>query len=1209
MADERIPVLYLAPWVDYGGTDKGTIDWFKWLDRDRFRPSLITTQPSNNARLDEVLRYADEVWPLPELMPGGQFARFICDFVFTRQIRVLHVMNSRLGFDLLPFLATLPSRPGVVVQLHVEEEDRSGYVRYVATRYGNLVDAFSVTSEHLAGVLESYEVPRSRCRVIRTGVDASAEFDPGRVPPIEGLESDVLHILFAGRLVAQKDPLLMVEVAERLRERIADRFQVHVVGSGELEAAVRDAVAARGLQDQVLFHGESAEIARWYAACDLVLMTSVFEGVPYVLYEAMAMQVPAVVPKLPGNVELLSEGGGVLVSPREDPDAYAETVARLANSVEERQAVGSQGRRVVLERHSLQEMARAHAALYDELLERAPAPADRQPSAVDREPSPIRCGGRPATGQPLVSVVVPCFNHGRYLEECLESIARQTYPAIETIVVDDSSDNPETIASIERLAGNPDIRVVRLPVNSGPSAARNAGVARARGRYILPVDADNLLLPDSVERLVAHLQGAGEAVGFIYPSHEYFGNRLDFFEAPDYNLYALLKSNFCDTSSLIDRRVFEAGVRYAEDLVFGHEDWDFALQLAERGVRGEPGRTKTLLSRKVGFTRSELIQQRPEVTLEQMIARHPALYRRQHEIKARCSPALSLLCLEPAPDDAATQGLLVARLWRQSCRDAELVLHSSDPAAGGRGDVAVQVLPAALADGPASRLANAVAVARGRYRLATLGTGLDLLADPALVEKVLRTFDANPSLEAIALHDAGRRANQPFELTRSVDGQTLEPHALAWRAIAEEELPDRLELPGETPLTRLAALLGTARLQWRHWPAPRPAPSAPRNGATLRTDPPARRSEAGEREARVAADPLLPTMPAEAAAWPLAHHWRPPGSRPLCRHRRADGRDWIVTNERQPPPGYALEFDLGSINGFPLPGTLPLCESEGDYELADEGRGGVGPSCLGYVEQAPLPLLDPLFAGTERTTGRRVLISGEADHLRHTIDDERFLGWIESFPAQPRLPPHVDLGWGLVPLVRAVDLGARRHRYGLGALPDGELAMELGALYAVPPRDAVPVWMSADGLLRSDSYVPRPARPGATTLLRWTLAPASWRGFSTAGARARAVAGRARRLPRHAIRTPGGAAAPEGEPAGYLSRTPRRDSDPLYSALHPVTGDQLLTREPQEALEMGYSQPVLLGELARVAALTGSLEPERIGVPWASRFGLWRDVK
>ena len=64
----------------------------------------------------------------------------------TRGVDVVHIMNSRLGFELLPDLTALPDPPGVLVQLHVEEADRSGYVRYVTTRYGNLVDAWSVSS-------------------------------------------------------------------------------------------------------------------------------------------------------------------------------------------------------------------------------------------------------------------------------------------------------------------------------------------------------------------------------------------------------------------------------------------------------------------------------------------------------------------------------------------------------------------------------------------------------------------------------------------------------------------------------------------------------------------------------------------------------------------------------------------------------------------------------------------------------------------------------------------------------------------------------------------------------------------------------------------------------------------------------------------------------------------------------------------------------
>src|SRR5437588_816821 len=168
MADRRTPVLYLAPWVDVGGSDKGTIDWFRFLNRDRFRPSLITTQPSLNRRLAEVAPYADEVWELTQLMPGDEFPRFILAFIRSRGIRLAHIMNSRLGFELLPDIAALADRPSVVVQLHVEEPDCSGYVRYVITRYGNLIDAFSVSTHALSRRLDELDVPLAKRRLIPT---------------------------------------------------------------------------------------------------------------------------------------------------------------------------------------------------------------------------------------------------------------------------------------------------------------------------------------------------------------------------------------------------------------------------------------------------------------------------------------------------------------------------------------------------------------------------------------------------------------------------------------------------------------------------------------------------------------------------------------------------------------------------------------------------------------------------------------------------------------------------------------------------------------------------------------------------------------------------------------------------------------------------------------------------------------------------------
>ncbi len=420
----RIPVLYLAPWVDFGGSDKGTIDWFRWLDRDRYAPSLITTQPSDNRRLSEVYPFADEVWSLPDHFAGSDFPRFIFDFIHTRRVQILHIMNSRIGFELLPDLAALEAPPRVVVQLHVEEPDRSGYVRYVTCRYGNLVDGFSVTSEHLARAVERYEVPRGRIHVIPTGVDAERQCNPGLVQPVDvASEPSTFRILFAGRLVDQKDPMLMLEVIRRVTAR-HDHVRVDMIGDGPLEPQVRRRIDELGLGRFIGLHPPTDELIRWLRAGDLLLMTSVFEGVPYVIYEALSMQLPVVAPALPGNVELMRDTGGILVSPLDDPDVYSEAICSLIDDPSLRASLAQSGRQRMLESFSLREMTADHEALYWDLLKPTRARPEAPWSAPERLSS-IRFDARPASGTPLVSIVTPCFNHGRYLDGFLDAIEAQ----------------------------------------------------------------------------------------------------------------------------------------------------------------------------------------------------------------------------------------------------------------------------------------------------------------------------------------------------------------------------------------------------------------------------------------------------------------------------------------------------------------------------------------------------------------------------------------------------------------------------------------------------------------------------------------------------------------------------------------------------------------------------------------------------------------
>ena len=197
------------------------------------------------------------------------------------------------------------------------------------------------------------------------------------------------------------------------------------------------------------------------------------------------MGVPPVVPALPGNVELLGEDYPWLVRPRDDVEAYASALAELAGDPERRAALGASLRERARSEFSVQAMADAHVAIYDRLLEDRPAPQEPpRPARLEATALPPR----EPEGTPLVSVVVPCFNHGRYLPECIESIRAQTWTEVEIFVVDDASTEPETHVVLDELEAAGDVRVLRRDVNGRAELGAQhgdrarTGALRAPGR-------------------------------------------------------------------------------------------------------------------------------------------------------------------------------------------------------------------------------------------------------------------------------------------------------------------------------------------------------------------------------------------------------------------------------------------------------------------------------------------------------------------------------------------------------------------------------------------------------------------------------------------------------------------------------------------------------------------------------------------------------
>src|SRR2546427_5553976 len=112
----------------------------------------------------------------------------------------------------------------------------------------------------------------------------------------------------------------------------------------------------------------------------------------------------------------------------------------------------------------------------------------------------------------VVSVVMPAFNAERYIGEALGSIRGQTLPDVEVILIDDGSTDG-TLREAERFADSLDLTIVRQ-ANAGPSAARNAGIRKARGRYCAFLDADDVMLPELLAAQSALLD-ADPGVGLV----------------------------------------------------------------------------------------------------------------------------------------------------------------------------------------------------------------------------------------------------------------------------------------------------------------------------------------------------------------------------------------------------------------------------------------------------------------------------------------------------------------------------------------------------------------------------------------------------------------------------------------------------------------------------------------------------------------------
>lgn len=183
-----------------------------------------------------------------------------------------------------------------------------------------------------------------------------------------------------------------------------------------------------------------------------------------------------------------------------------------------------------------------------------------------------------------ISIIIPCFNHGDFIVDALNSFSEISGVSLEIIIVNDGSTDAHTIQVLSDLENQGFIIVNQK--NLGLAAARNTGVLRSRGEYILPLDADNKVKPDYVLKALKILKNHQGDI--VYGDPEFFGEMVPsrFFSPKDFDINEMILGNYIDACAVFRRSVWELIGGYDGNMPFpGHEDWEFWIHAYKIGFK------------------------------------------------------------------------------------------------------------------------------------------------------------------------------------------------------------------------------------------------------------------------------------------------------------------------------------------------------------------------------------------------------------------------------------------------------------------------------------------------------------------------------------------------------------------------------------------------------------------------------------------------
>jgi len=356
------------------GAERLVVHLVEYIDRERFAPVCISLTDPVGSHLEARVQQLGV--PLYFLGKGDKMSFEVLrklDALF-RQYRPAVVHTHLLALNYAYPLMIRYRTPARLYTVHNLAEKDLGLrtapiVRALAFRYrfGKVVPV-AIAEEVRASIQRLYGYPDPP--LIPNGIPTD-EYAPNpdtraQWRQAHGIEPRATVVTHIGRFAFQKNHALLVEAFAQVRSNAP--LYLLLVGGGELENAVREQVAALGLESRVRFLGIRADVADILRASDAFVLSSRWEGNPMSVMEAMAAGLPVVSTAVGGVPELVREGETGLLVPSEDTGALAQAIQALVDNPARRQAMGAAARQHAIAHFDIRHTVRGYEQLYEALL-------------------------------------------------------------------------------------------------------------------------------------------------------------------------------------------------------------------------------------------------------------------------------------------------------------------------------------------------------------------------------------------------------------------------------------------------------------------------------------------------------------------------------------------------------------------------------------------------------------------------------------------------------------------------------------------------------------------------------------------------------------------------------------------------------------------------------------------------------------------------